>query len=46
MGGTNLRAAAVGEDGTMLDKVAGSTPMQAGPDAAVADMVQLIQGLQ
>jgi len=46
MGGTNLRAAAVSEDGTMLEKAAGSTPMQAGPDAAVADMVGLIQGLQ
>src|SRR5580658_4949760 len=46
MGGTNLRAAAVAEDGTMLEKAAGSTPMQAGPDAAVADMVALIQGVQ
>jgi glucokinase len=46
MGGTNLRAAAVGEDGTMLDKAAGSTPLEAGPDAAVADMVRLIQELQ
>jgi glucokinase len=46
MGGTNLRAAAVAEDGTMLDKASGSTPLQAGPDAAVADMVRLIQGVQ
>jgi glucokinase len=46
MGGTNLRAAAVSEDGTMLDKAAGSTPLEAGPDAAVADMVRLIQELQ
>ncbi|HEY1756213.1 MAG TPA: ROK family protein [Bryobacteraceae bacterium] len=46
MGGTNLRAAAVAEDGTMLGKAAGSTPLQAGPDAAVADMVRLIQGVQ
>ncbi len=46
MGGTNLRAAAVGEDGTMLDKAAGSTPMEAGPDAAVGDMVRLIRALQ
>jgi glucokinase len=46
MGGTNLRAAAVSEDGKMLDKAAGSTPMQAGPDAAVADIVRLIQGLE
>src|SRR5579863_966601 len=46
MGGTNLRAAAVSEEGTMLDKVAGSTPMQEGPDAVVADMVRSIHGLQ
>ena len=31
MGGTNLRAAAVGEDGTMLDKAAGSTPLEPVP---------------
>ena len=46
MGGTNLRAAAIAEDGTMLDKAAGSTPLQAGPDATVDDMVRLIQGVQ
>ena len=46
MGGTNLRAAAVDENGTMLEKSAGSTPLEAGPDAAVADMVRLIQELQ
>ncbi len=31
---------------TMLDKAAGNTPLQAGPDATVADMVRLIQGVQ
>ena len=29
----------------MLEKIAGSTPLQAGPDATVAEMVRLIQGL-
>ena len=30
----------------MLEKIAGSTAMQAGPDAVVADMVRSIQALQ
>lgn len=46
MGGTNLRAAAITEDGRMLDKVAGSTPIQAGPDAVVSDMAASIQTLK
>lgn len=46
MGGTNLRAAAITGDGKMLDKIAGSTPIQAGPDAVVADMVASIQALE
>jgi glucokinase len=46
LGGTNLRAAAIGRDGKMLEKVAGSAPIQAGPDAVVADMVVSIQALQ
>jgi glucokinase len=46
LGGTNLRAAAIGRDGTMLEKVAGSAPIQAGPDAVAADMVVSIQALQ
>jgi glucokinase len=46
MGGTNLRAAAITEDGKMIEKIAGSTAMQAGPDAIVADMVRSIQALQ
>ena len=46
MGGTNLRAAAVSHEGRMLEKIAGSTAMQAGPDAVVADMVRSIQALQ
>ncbi len=46
MGGTNLRAAAITEDGKMIEKIAGSTAMQAGPDAVVADMVRSIQALE
>src|SRR5580704_4775303 len=46
MGGTNLRAAAVSQEGTMLEKIAGSTPLEAGPDATVADIVRLIQGVE
>ncbi len=46
LGGTNLRAAAVSRDGKMLEKVAGSAEIQAGPDAVVADMVISIQALQ
>lgn len=45
LGGTNLRAAAIGRDGAMLEKLSGGTPIQAGPDAVVADMVSCIQAL-
>jgi glucokinase len=46
MGGTNLRAAAISQDGKMIEKIAGSTAMQAGPDAVVADMVRSIKALE
>lgn len=46
LGGTNLRAAAVDEHGTMLDKIAGSTHLKAGRDAVIADMVQSIETLR
>lgn len=42
LGGTNLRAAAITEDGKMLEKVAGSTDLNAGRDAVVADMCAAI----
>jgi glucokinase len=45
LGGTNLRAAAVGRDGTMIENVAGSAPIEAGPDAVAADMEVSIQSL-
>ncbi len=46
MGGTNLRAAAITEDGKQIEKISGSTAMAAGPDAVVADMVRSIQSLE
>jgi glucokinase len=46
LGGTNLRAAAIGRDGTMLEKLSGSTPLQAGPDAAAADIATCVHALE
>ena len=40
LGGTNLRAAAFDESGQLLQKVSGSTPVEAGPEAVIADMVR------
>jgi glucokinase len=40
LGGTNLRAAAFDQSGQLLQKVSGSTPVEAGPDAVIADMVR------
>ena len=36
LGGTNLRAAAVRCDGTMLDKISGTTDLHEGRDAVIA----------
>ncbi len=46
LGGTNLRAAAVSRDGKMLNKIAGSTPVGAGRNAVISDMVVSIEKLQ
>ena len=46
LGGTNLRAAAIGEDGRMLGKISGSTEIAAGPDAVITDIVGSIQRLR
>src|SRR5882724_3458348 len=46
LGGTNLRAAAIDRDGKMLNKIAGSTPVGAGRDAVISDMVRAIETLQ
>jgi len=46
LGGTNLRAAAIDAQGKMLDKIAGSTPIEAGRNAVIDDMVQSIETLR
>jgi len=46
LGGTNLRAAAVRNDGKMLEKIAGSTHLSAGRDAVISDMVKAIVTLR
>jgi len=46
LGGTNLRAAAIDVQGKMLDKIAGSTELQAGRDAVIDDMVKSIEALR
>lgn len=40
LGGTNLRIAAFDASGRMLEKLAGRTPIAAGPDAVVEEMAQ------
>ncbi len=42
LGGTNLRAAAIGRAGTMLDKITGSTQFSEGREAVMSDMVRAI----
>ena len=46
LGGTNLRAAAVAADGTMLEKISGTTDLHEGRDAVIADMVDSINKLR
>lgn len=46
LGGTNLRAAAFDESGQLLKKVSGSTPVEAGPEAVIADMVRSAEQLR
>ena len=46
LGGTNLRAAAIGQDGKMLAKISGSTPIANGPDPVVDDMAQSVEKLR
>lgn len=46
LGGTNLRAAAIDSQGRQLDKIAGTTDLQAGRDAVINDMVQSIEALR
>lgn len=46
LGGTNLRAAAFSEDGKMLRKISGRTPVQEGPAGVIADMVEAAESLR
>jgi glucokinase len=46
LGGTNLRAAAFDEQGTLLKKIAGSAPVAAGPEAVIADMARSAETLR
>lgn len=46
LGGTNLRAAAFDQAGRLLKKVSGSTPVEAGPEAVITDMVRSAEGLR
>lgn len=46
LGGTNLRAAAIGRDGKVLRKISGRTKLSAGREAIVADMVTEIEKLR
>lgn len=46
LGGTNLRAAAITREGAMLEKVSGSTPIDAGPEAVIADICRAVETLR
>jgi glucokinase len=46
LGGTNLRAAAISQEGVILEHIEGRTPIQAGPTAVVADIVASIEELE
>lgn len=46
LGGTNLRAAAIAPDGSVLSRLSGATNLHAGRDAVVADIVESIRNLR
>ncbi len=46
LGGTNLRAAAVGQDGALLAKAGGKTSLKQGRDAVIEDIVHAIRELR
>jgi glucokinase len=46
LGGTNLRAAAVGRDGKIFEKCSGTTDLHAGRDAVISDIVASINHLK
>lgn len=46
LGGTNLRAAVIDEQGTLIEKVSAATPMGEGPEPVVAEIVQSVGALR
>jgi glucokinase len=46
LGGTNLRAAAIDQSGTLLDKISGATNFQEGREAVLSDIVAAISRLR
>ena len=46
LGGTNLRAAAIGADGKVMEKNSGTTDLHEGRDAVIADIVAAIKHLK
>jgi glucokinase len=46
LGGTNLRAAAISEEGVILEQISGRTELSAGRDAVIQDMVDAINALK
>jgi glucokinase len=46
LGGTNLRAAAVSQDGRIFNKISGHTDLKAGRDAVLGDIVSSINELK
>jgi glucokinase len=46
LGGTNLRAAAISREGTLMEKISGKTDLTAGRDAVIGDMVDSINQLK
>ena len=46
LGGTNFRAAAIGQDGTLLDKISGATNSARGRDAIVDSIVDAVVALR
>jgi len=46
LGGTNLRAAVIQEDGNLIEKISSSTPIGTSPEPAVEDIVNSIRTLQ
>src|SRR5580658_9856484 len=46
LGGTNLRAAAIGRDGKLLGKVSGRTNLVEGREAVLNDIVSAIEAMR